>query len=174
MATSTSHRMQQIRRAFKRCTTSTQRSGSPNALVAACPSQCCPGLLIGVNAFSKTVHIVAKFSEDSDSPLRVSRLSRETSPVPREITGRGYLPHYCVDADQQDAPSMYTSGTAPSSQTSAEPANAASNTSLAVYEDVHAAPCTQATSDDDAGGGIGCINIATLLSVLEVPSSERY
>ena len=111
------------------------------------------------------MHIVAKFSEDSDSPLRVSRLSRETSPVPREITGRGYLPHYCVDADQQDAPSMYTSGTAPSSQTSAEPANAASNTSLAVYEDVHAAPCTQATSDDDAGGGIGCINIATLLSV---------
>ena len=147
--------MQQTR-GFKRRTTSTQSSGCPNAFVAACPSQCCPGLLIGVNAFSKPVHIVANLSEDSDS-VRVSRTSNETSLLPHgiiEITGHGHVPHYCVDADKQDIPS-------PSSQTSTE---SASTTSSAVYEDVHA--CTQAASDDaDAGGGSGCINIVTLQSV---------
>ena len=165
MATSTSHRMQQTR-AFKRRTTSTQNSGCPNALrVAACPSQCCPGLLIGVNAFSKPVHIVANLSEDSDS-VRVSRTSNETSPLPHgkiDITGHGHVPHYCVDADKQGTvPS-------PSSQTSTESALAASTTSSAVvqvYEDVHACTQLQATSDDaDAGGGSGCINIVTLQSV---------
>ena len=101
------------------------------------------------------MHIIANSSEDSDS-VRVSRPT--SSETPRgEITGQGHVPHYCVDADKQDIPS-------PSSQTSIEPALAASTTSSAVYEDVHA--CTQANSADaDVGGGSGCISIVTLQSV---------
>ena len=104
------------------------------------------------------MHIIANSPEVSDS-VRVSRTSNETSLLPHgEIAGHPHVPHYCMDADsKQDIPS-------PSSQTNTEPALAASTTSSAVYEDVHA--CTQATSDDaDAGGGSGCINIVTLQSV---------
>ena len=105
------------------------------------------------------MHIIANSSEDSDS-VRVSRTSTasEASLLPHgEISSHGHVRHYCVDADKQDIPS-------PSSQTSIEPALAASTTSSAMYEDVHA--CTQATSDDaDAGGGSGCINLVTLQSV---------
>ena len=73
------------------------------------------------------MHIVANLSEDSGF-VRVSRTSNETSLWPHgkiEITGHGHVPHYCVDADKQDIPS-------PSSQTSTEPALAASTTSSAM------------------------------------------
>ena len=110
--------MQQTR-AFKRHAT----LQSSNALVTPCgPSQCRPGLLIGVNTFSKPVHIVANLSEDfyffhvSSPPCTL------TSPLPHEVTGHGYLPHYCMDTctEEQDAPSASTC--APTASSQIEPA----------------------------------------------------
>ena len=131
--------------------------------------RCRPALLIGINAFSKAVHIITTVSEEA-APLCVSNTSNESPPLLHELligTVPLHLSHCCVydvctnGQDAQGAPN----------QLQVEPANTASSSSSVhvVHEAAAAHACTQISTatqcDEDAGGGNDCINIVTLHNV---------
>lgn len=160
-------RLQQTHGRCKRCSTSTPNSGaSSRGLTAGCSSlykyRCSPALLIGINAFSKPVHIVKNLTEEA-SPLCVSS---ETSPLLHELltgTVSRQAPHYYVDVctNERDP-----------TQLQVEPANTASSSSAVVHEAAHACTQTSTSSDEDAGGGTDCINIVTLHNVWRLTATD--
>ena len=155
-----SHRLQQ-----------TRAYGATSASTRVCSSlyRCRPALLIGINAFSKPVHIVTHLSEEAP-PLCVSNTSNESSPLLHELLigtdPLHLIPHYCVYGciNGQDAQ------TAPTQQ-QVEPVNTASSSSSVVHEAAATHACTQIStiSDEDAGGGI---NIVTLHNVWRLTATD--
>ena len=161
--------------------------GTTSASMCVCSSfcRCRAALLIGINAFSKPVHIVINLSEETTSPLSVSinttssqnersRLLLHESIVVGNGVGPLRLPHYCVDVCTNARP--LTLG-----RLLVDPANAVATTSSSsvVHEaaQYHASSQQQTSTvnvpiSEEAGGENGCINIATLRDVWRLTAAS--
>ena len=147
--------------------------------------RCCAALLIGINAFSKPVHIVTNLSEEATSPASNTSSSNERSRLLLHesiVVGNGplRLPHYCVDVCTNARPLTQCYD-----QLRVESANAIATTSSSSVVHEGAAQChassqqqtstVSTTSDEDtagAGGGNRCINVATLRSVWRLTAAS--
>ena len=175
-------RLQQITRH------SVYRATSNSASMCSCSSiargsSCRAALLIGINAFSKPVHIVTNLSDSEEATSPVSNTSsssfnERSRLLPHELimVGNGVLrlPHYCVDVCTNAR--QLTLG-----RLLVEPANAVATTSSSsvVHEAAqchassqHHASTVNVPISEDAGGENGCINIATLRDVWRLTAAS--
>ena len=163
--------------------------GTTFAPMCVCSSfcRCREALLIGINAFSKPVHIVMNLSEETTSPLSVSI---NTSSSQNEgsrlllhesiVVGNGIsplrLPHYCVDVCTNAR--QLTLG-----RLLVEPGNAVAtiSSSSVAHEGAaqyhassqhHASTVNAPISEHVGGAENGCINIATLHDVWRLTAAS--
>ena len=118
--------------------------------------RCRPALLIGINAFSKLVHIITNLPEEAASSHRVSNTLNDPSPLLHELALTDPQ-HYCMD--------VCTNGEDAQCQVQLETVNATGSTPSVVHEAVHVHACTQSSIIVSDGGENDCINIITLHSV---------